>query len=248
MSDKAPTAVVRNLYLVLDLSPNASHNEILHAYTRAKMTYGSGSLASYSLLEEEDRSTMLEDIEHAFETLGNPSRRRAYDLKMGFESGKVHHEEPPAEAQIRSRPKNEEPQRAAPIQTAAPKPVQRYTPSAANVTPIRTRPEAVRPDYEPNPEFEKKIAEVQSIDGAFLKAVRIYRGLSPEQVSTMCKLSQSHVLALEDENAGTLYQPVYLRGHVLLVCRALELPDPDKLAKTYIDKMKSLGKIAKSPF
>jgi hypothetical protein len=233
--------------LVLDLSPNASHNEILHAYTRAKMTYGSGSLASYSLLEEEDRATMLVEIEKAFEILGNPSKRREYDLKMGFESGKVHHESGPVEPQIRSRSNEPAPQAAPPVLPAeglaAPKPSPK-----TNVTPIRARPEAVRPDYEPNPEFEKKIAECESLDGAFLKAVRIYRSLSPEQLAALCKLSQSHILSVEDEIAANFPQAVYLRGHVLLICRALELPDPDKLAKTYIERMKSQGKLAKSLF
>lgn len=243
---KVVTAVTRNLYQALDLSPNASHNEILHAYSRSKLTYTNGSLASYSLLEEEDRSSMLADIETAFETLGNPSKRREYDIKMGFESGKIYHEEGPVEATIRSRPSSEDTSApAAPAPTPASRPTSAKT---ASITPLRARPEIVRTNYEPNPEFERKINETTSLDGAFLKAVRIYRGLSPEQVGTLCKLSASNVVGLEEENSSSFLQPVYLRGHLLLVCRVLELPEPEKLAKTYIEKMKSAGKLAKSPF
>ena len=248
MNVSEKTKARENLYTVLDLTPSATHNEILHAYSRAKMTYSGSALASYSLLEEEDKAIMLEKIERAFDVLGNPSRRKEYDLKMGFEGPALHSgddlEAAPMfqtiQSSLRATAAVEESRRATPVAPIAEIPV-------AKVTPIR-KVEIVKPDYEPNPEFEEKIKSCEALDGAFLKAVRIYRRMTIDQMAQLCKLSPANIVALEEEDGATFRQPVYLRGHVLLVCRTLELPDPERLARSYLERMKTAGKMPKSVF
>jgi len=221
-----------NLYLALDILPGASHNDILYAYNRAKMTYSAGSLASYTLLEDTATESIMDEIERAFATLGNPARRREYDLEMGFETWT---EDSSREvrsqliASITSRKDKEGNTGALPPARAA---------SILEVV----------PDFQANPEFEDKIKNCNEVDGAFLRAVRIYRQMSPEQLASRCKLSASHVHSIEEEDSSKLHHPVYLRGHVSMMCRALGLPDCEGLGRKLVHRMQGEGKLSKSQF
>lgn len=247
-----------NHYQTLDIIPGASHNEILHAYTRAKMTFSKDSLASYSILDEDSKNAMLEEVERAFAILGNPAKRREYDIKMGFHTwvddavAAAGDEGAALEALTLTR------------RAEAPGPAPRLSSlrvaAAAEAEPmeskLRVLPKAkplvaaAEPslDFEANPEFEQKINECKEVDGAFLKAVRIYRRLSADQLANRCKLSASHVVAVEEEDPERLHAPVYVRGHVALISRTLGLPNPDELAKTYIARLKTLNKLPKPVF
>lgn len=215
-----------NFYLTLDIVPGASQNEILHAYNRAKKTYAAGSMAGYSLLEDSSTGTIMEEIEKAFEVLGNPAKRREYDLYMGFSTW------------------SEEEMAAA---TAGVPTVVSNTSKwvEGESSDRRGRGSAVLEDvsYEPNPDFEKKIETCAEITGAFLKAVRIYRNLSVEQVASRSKISASRISAIEEEDFSDNHQPVYLRGHLAIVCRVLGLPDPEQLARNYADRLRTEGKL-----
>jgi curved DNA-binding protein CbpA len=214
-----------NFYLTLDIVPGASQNEILHAYNRAKKTYSNGSMAGYSLLEDGSTDNILDEIERAFEILGNPSKRREYDMVMGFSTW------------------TEDDLVAA--STASPSVTSKATewvkPDAGE---RRSKGGVVLEDvsYEPNPDFEKKIEACTEITGAFLKAVRIYRNLSVEQVAQRSKIAVARIAAIEEEDF-TGHQAVYLRGHFAIVARVLNLPDPEKLAKDYTDRIRAEGKL-----
>ncbi len=242
-----------NYYLTLDIIPGATHNEILHAYNRAKMTYSAGSLASYSLLESESSNSILNDIEKAFDVLGNPARRREYDLKMGFETW--------SEEVSKATLSGKGPSiygRATESSAESPPSVTTYnqkprlevlpSPSPASEKPILKSVPDPSPAFEPNPEFEKQIAEVQSLDGAFLRAVRIYRQFSAENLGIRCKLTAHHVMAIEDEEAGKLHHPTYLRGHVAMLCKLLGIPNGESLAKTFVLRLQAEGKVSRGSF
>lgn len=248
-----------NYYLALDITPGVSHNEILHAYNRSKKTYSNGSVASYGLLDVDSATSVLEEIETAFAVLGNPSKRREYDIRMGYktwsEDGETEAPEMESPAMITTlKHIQDEGARAAP---RAAEPVSspregviKFAPAAKKVT--QSAPPAsqrrVDSNFEPNPEFEKQIAECVSPDGAFLRAVRIYRRFSTEELASRCKLSSSHVDTVEGEDSERMPQSVYLRGHVLLICQALEMPEPEALARAYVARMKDQGKLPKGPF
>jgi hypothetical protein len=253
-----------NFYLILDLMPGVSHNEILHAYNRAKNTYSNGSLASYTLLEDSTNSSIIEDIEKAFAILGNPSKRRAYDMEMGFNTWTEDKDSTVrgSHAQITSPS-----QKRSDISTEArsmasmpgfdmdddipPMPVKDPEPLPGRVIPIMPRSEVKTQggvDFQPNHEFEKRIQEIATIDGAFLKAVRIYRCFSVDALAHRCKLSATHIRSIEEEDAAQLHQPVYLRGHLMLILQALEIPNPQALAKGYVDRVVQAGKLPKKSF
>ena len=57
---------LKEAYRLLDIDPGATPEELKQAYHRMKALYSEGSLATYSLLTEEERADMLSDIEKAY--------------------------------------------------------------------------------------------------------------------------------------------------------------------------------------
>jgi curved DNA-binding protein CbpA len=245
-----------NYYLTLDIMPGSSQNEILHAYNRAKMTYSSGSLASYSLLEETNNESIVHEIEKAFEILGNPSKRREYDLAMGFSTWSEDDARQGFSNPVISQ---------APAKVAASKMDNLHDSDFAD--PIGSPPIEFREkvaelrhgkvtertsqstdstsskNFEPNPDFETRIKALTDLDGAFLRAVRVYRNLTVEQLASISKIAAVRITAIEEEDTTEHNQSVYLRGHVAILCRALDLPNPENLSKGYIQRLKSQGKL-----
>ncbi len=78
-------------YEVLELSRDASLQEIDEAYRILRETYAEGSLALYSLFSEGDAVVMRERMEEAYRVLSDLTRRRGYD-----ESQRDAKERPPA--------------------------------------------------------------------------------------------------------------------------------------------------------
>lgn len=294
-----------NYYLTLDVIPGVSQNEIHHAYKRAKMTYTQDSLASYSLIEEENSDQIMAEIEEAYEVLGHPSKRREYDLKMGFGTWSDEDEVRKALKRELSRPtvtsdgpdsinwpnhlsRDEDPLSSisygeggdgnvggmedtrGPFEQSLEAGVDvaeaedksrgedRYENRGAqaqeNETPRMRVVDGPAPSFESeddddemhfeaNPEFEQQIRDCVELSGEFLKAVRIYRKLSIEQLASCTKLSNARIVGMEEEEVDGYLLPVYLRGHVAIVCQVLNMPEPEKLAKSYIERLREAGKL-----
>lgn len=219
----------KNLYLVLDITPQSTQNDILHAYNRAKVTYSRDSLAAYSIYDDNSKESILKEIEDAYLILGDPRKRRAYDISMGYAEGEVGddlnmHDEAPSSTITQSS-----------ISTPTPK-----------VYPKKTLAIAPLLKVEKNPAFEQQIEEMQSLTGSLLRSVRLYRGYTEEQLATLCQLKAEHIVAIEEERPLNLHHPVYLRGHILLICEALQVPRASDLAKTYIQRLQTENKISRS--
>lgn len=74
----------RTYYDVLEVTPDASPQDIRNAYLRAKSAYKKDSVALYSLMSEAETEGLLKEIEEAFLVLSNPERRRDYDRRHGI--------------------------------------------------------------------------------------------------------------------------------------------------------------------
>lgn len=72
------------LYDCLDISPDASPQEILTGYLRAKSTYSKDNPVLYTLISAEEREQTLKKIEDAYTILSDPDRRRHYDRNHGL--------------------------------------------------------------------------------------------------------------------------------------------------------------------
>ena len=75
-------------YEILQIPVNASYIEIKRAYRDSLSIYSEESLATYSMFSYDERDTILKEIEKAFLTLIDESKRSAYDKTL-IDSGQV---------------------------------------------------------------------------------------------------------------------------------------------------------------
>lgn len=74
--------------------------------------------------------------------------------------------------------------------------------------------------------------------GSQLRRIREARGLSLQELSELTKVSLSHLENIEAERFALLPPPVYLRGFLMLIARALRI-DPLRVTKEFLDQMSS---------
>jgi hypothetical protein len=92
----------QNFYDLLEVSPSATPEEILKAYERARVLYGAGSLAAYTLLTPEEGAALARRIEEAGDVLFDPEARASYDARLPVEE--VRPARPPVEPPPASPP------------------------------------------------------------------------------------------------------------------------------------------------
>ena len=73
-------------YEILELSRDATADQIERAYRVARGAYSSDSLATYSVYDEAEVGAMQERIELAYSVLSDDEQRRAYDATLGSSS------------------------------------------------------------------------------------------------------------------------------------------------------------------
>ena len=71
-----------NHYEILNVPASASQQDIEQAYRIGRSAFEEGSLAHYGLVDPKERELTLERIEAAYRTLGNPRKRRRYDVRV----------------------------------------------------------------------------------------------------------------------------------------------------------------------
>jgi helix-turn-helix protein/DnaJ-like protein len=71
-------------YAVLGLGPRATAEQVERAYRHAAALYDEESVATYSLLDAEERQEARARVEHAYAVLREPARRHEYDLSLGM--------------------------------------------------------------------------------------------------------------------------------------------------------------------
>ena len=73
-------------YGVLGIGPRATPEQVERAYRHAAGLYDEDSLATYSLLDVEERQQARERVEAAYTVLRDASRRHEYDVSLGVVS------------------------------------------------------------------------------------------------------------------------------------------------------------------
>lgn len=71
--------IEKNYYELLKITPEATAAGIEEAYNQVKALYGKDSVAFYSLLTNEQRKAVLEELTDAYNILKDPLKRKAYD-------------------------------------------------------------------------------------------------------------------------------------------------------------------------
>jgi len=221
----------QNFYELLEIEPNSSQKDIQRAYKRAKLTYGSGSMATYSLFSEEEAKQIMEKIEQAYHVLSNTERRERYDRNHGFNVTKL----PMGEAPPRILPEEEK-------EDDKDIYIVKDVESEDFRAPVhlRDKPEIQKEEFTPNPEFEKKIHEREIITGEWLKTIREYRRIKLEEISRRTRISVHYLELIESDNYEKLPAEVYLKGFLRQLAVALGL-NPDKIRKGYLESVQKAG-------
>jgi DnaJ-class molecular chaperone len=222
----------KNYYDVLEISTNASPQEIESAYLRARNAYSGDSVALYSLMTKDECDSVLTQIEEAYSVIGFPEKRREYDRLRGFnQSGFNLNYSMPSPAQgvasFESRPKD----------------TVQYEDFGSNLIEAKvsklTAQKKFGLEYEENTEFEREIQNTTDFTGAFLKKIREYKNVSVERMAEMTRISKTHLSALENEELSKLPADVYVRGYVFQYAKVLKL-NPDVVAPSYLLHFKKL--------
>jgi DnaJ-class molecular chaperone len=222
----------KNYYDVLEISTNASPQEIESAYLRARNAYSGDSVALYSLMTKDECDSVLTQIEEAYSVIGFPEKRREYDRLRGFnQSGFNLNYSMPSPAQgvasFESRPKD----------------TVQYEDFGSNLIEAKvsklTAQKKFGLEFEENSEFEREIQNTTDFTGAFLKKIREYKNVSVERMAEMTRISKTHLTALENEELSKLPADVYVRGYVFQYAKVLKL-NPDVVAPSYLLHFKKL--------
>ena len=219
-------------YEILEVTPKANSNEIYQAYQRARTTYSPSSPALYSMFTPQEAQELLALIEEAYQTLSNQGRRREYDIKIGL---------------LQSSP----PERTAHTMKSEIRMARADDPwlGPVRVTP-RNKEELPKgfartkfSVYEIKAELEQELVQIEHCDGAFLQRIRLYKGVTLDQMSEEIRVMKSTLVALEANDVEALPVAVFVRGFVVQVARVLNL-DERKVAEAYMKffKAKKSGK------
>lgn len=230
-----------SFYDLLEVTPDADANQILMAYQRAKEIYSPNSPALYSMFTEDEARELLKLLDEAYSTLSNRSRKKAYDLKMGFVTEPAPVETPRVtagyEPMIKTMEKNVAKGDDAWSGTIR---IHKFVQTPLEPGQAKTRFGA----YTVEPQFEADIAAVEECDGSFLEKIRNYKNVSLEQLSEAMKVSKGTIKALEQNNLDKLPVEVFTRGIVIQVAKMLNL-DEQKVAKAYMTYYRA--KVTKKP-
>jgi flagellar biosynthesis protein FlhG len=194
-------------YEALEIPRDASADEIERAYRMMLATYGTDSLAIYSMFGEEESASLRDRIEAAYHVLSDAELRRSYDAAQATDG-------PSADV-----PAEDEPVVLAPLAEAA---------LAKPLVETRTR-EA--------PAFERIAADDEAVgdsvwDGARLRRARLQRGIEIDDLATVTKISPAYLRFLEEDRFDDLPAVVYVRGFIASYARYLGL-DAQQVARSY---------------
>ncbi len=184
----------QSLYDILELTPDATPQEIRSAYLRLKSAYGKDNIAHYTVFSREETESMLQNIEAAFLILSNPEKRKAYDHGQGL-----------------AQPLNE----SASISPASTDSYSSFPsfPAAASA-----------PVANESNDIDTAINNETNWSGAAIKRVREAKRITLEDLSDYTRISRSYLLALEEEDFSRLPANVYIRGFLQQVSKRLKLP------------------------
>lgn len=199
----------QNHYEVLEVSRNATPDQIRTAYKIARETYTSSSLALYSVFGSRDAATIRERVEEAYRVLSSETTRAAYDAAT----------QPAAEAEA------DDAQQAKAISALS-------GGEALLAADAHTEASDAFRDLEADIEEEG----TGDFDGAMLRRARMRRGFELDQISDITKVSPLNLRNLEEEKYEDLPATVYVRGFLTAYARTIGI-DPGRVVSSYIARI-----------
>ena len=204
-----------NYYEILQVPANARSEEIKHAYREALATYDEESIATYALFTDEQRVTLLQAIETAFDTLINEDKRAAYN-QMLIDTGQV-------AAAIFSR--------QAQRQIAA------YT-DASSTSKEQSLGQWVQKQAG-SPEIRQFIDEILStemLSGSALRELREAYGIEIPEIYAITKISGDTLKRIEANQYDDLPAEIYLKQFLTTYADLLQI-DSRHVVQSYLKRM-----------
>lgn len=232
-----------NHYELLDVSPDASPQEIRAAYMRAKATFQKDSVALYSLVDPAEAQEMIVKIENAYQVLSHPDLKRAYDrdylnsnapadplssVSMTF--GSAHDKVvsidrvPPMESSLGD-------------ELLVP-------PSTDYQSGAFASEEPVLPAPTPAPSTPS-IELVDEWSGDQIRRARESRAFAMERLVEITRIRRSYLNAIEQEDFEKLPAPVFVRGFLQQIARELKI-QADRLVPSYLGRLEKWTQSRKS--
>jgi curved DNA-binding protein CbpA len=214
----------QNYYEALDVSPDATLQDIERAYWIARSTYQADSVATYSVFSDQESSEILRRVEEAYAVLSDARMRREYDARLRRERAG---ESTPARVAPPVRPRAAEADAGAAVGARAGGGAPRPPPATRRIPRI-----TIEPALEENAEPDDGV-----FDGPVLRRIRMSRGVELEEISGVTKISELYLRFLEENRYHDLPAPVYVRGFVKEYAKCLRL-DPTQVADTYMERFR----------
>lgn len=230
MSDRQST---QTFYEILEIQPSAGPTDVYNAYQRAKKTYSPSSPALYSMFSPEEAQQLLGLIEEAYQTLSHQGRRREYDVKLGL----VQPQAPPRSTKVEPKTTYSAEEARKKVEESWVGPVKVTHAHKKDDLPsgfARTKYSV----YEINPELEREINSSEEIDGTFLQKIRLYKGVTLDQMCEEIRVTKATLGALEGNHLDALPVAVFTRGFVVSMARILGLNEK-KIADAYMKFFKA---------
>jgi len=215
----------QNHYQVLEVSYDASADEIQSAYEVARDIYSHDALVSGSILTDHERRRTFDRIAEAYQTLIAEESRRLYDQRLGLAHA-------PNRPSVREAVAVCEPGGDVIEETQELDKPELDSMDAMNVGSV-AEPAAARPEPRKCP-LQLKPSEEAS--GAFLKKARESMGLELATISEETKIGRSMLEYIETERVDRLPAPVYLKNFTRQVARCLGL-DEERVATSYLERI-----------
>jgi len=215
-----------NYYEVLELNPDSAHQDLIKSrYLELRAFYSSEELKAQGIFSPDELRGLLEILEEAYAVLGNQTLKAIYDEKLSLNKNK----------QVTMQSHQSEKEKAHQVRThlVTPETLEadsnnRNEPSAKVGSKIIWKLK-----YEHNQEIESWIKNLSHWDGAALKKVREYKKVDINQLSQFTKINPFYIVAIEMMEPSHLPAPVFVRGYIIQICRALGINE-QKVATSYM--------------
>ena len=207
----------QNHYQVLEISYQASADEIQSAYEVAREIYSHDALVSGSILSDHERRRTFDRIAEAYQTLIAEESRRLYDQRLGL-------------AESSNRPRRSTASVHEPVAEPAEETREQQTQDRKpEVGPTKVRVEPRKCPLQLKPS--------EQASGEFLRKAREAMGLELSTISEERKIGRSVLESIESERLDRLPAPVYLRNFTRQMAQCLGL-DEERVSTSYLDRIR----------
>lgn len=193
----------QNYYNLLDISPDASFEEVRSAYDQAMSIYSTDSIPTYSLFTQKERKLMLSRLTEAYKTLTNSQLRKEYNHSL-IEKRELSPKE------IRSSlPENPDIDKGKLQEVSAESLIQKE--------------EIEENEHPPSGRSLDLFDNQISVTGKRIKMIRTTKEISLEEIYKKTNIPQKTLEDIEEERFEKLPALVYLKGFLKTYAKILQV-------------------------